>query len=239
MSTQYPKIISLVDSRAGATEEFRILRTNLQFMGIEKKINRIVVTSTQPGEGKTTISANLAVVTAQAGSKVLVIDCDLRRPALHQMFNEKLSPGVTSYFTSKDKDKVSAVIKKTAVENLDIVTTGTLPPNPSELLASGKMRMFIEEVSKGYDFVILDAPPSGPFADASMLSKMCDGVLYVCGSGEAKKEFVKKTIEGFKKIDANIVGVVVNKITKKTLSYNYGNYSYYHSYYRDDNESDK
>lgn len=235
MNVQYPKIISLTNPRAGATEEFRILRTNLQFMGIEKKINRIVVTSTQPGEGKTTISANLAVVKAQSGSKVLVIDGDLRRPAMHQMFNEKLSPGVTSYFTSQDKNNVSAVIKKTAVENLDIVTTGTLPPNPSELLASGKMRMFIEEVSKGYDFVIIDAPPSGPFADASMLSKMCDGVLYVCASGEAKKDFIKKTIEGFKKIDAKILGVVVNKITKKTLSYNYGNYSYYHSYYSDEN----
>jgi capsular exopolysaccharide synthesis family protein len=227
------KLVTITSPRAGATEEFRILRTNLQFMGVEKKIHRIVITSTQPGEGKTTVSANLGVVMAQAGSKVLIIDCDLRRPALHPYFNEKLTPGVTNYFTTQD-EPASKNIKKTEVEGLDIITSGAVPPNPSELLASSRMRMFLDEVSKGYDYVIVDSPPSGAFADAAMLSKLCDGVLYVCSSGDAKKDFIKKSVESFNKIDSKVLGVVVNKVSKKTMRYNYGYYSYYQSYYHND-----
>jgi capsular exopolysaccharide synthesis family protein len=231
------QLVTITSPRAGATEEFRILRTNLQFMGVEKKLNRLVITSTQPGEGKTTVSSNLGVVMAQAGSKVLIIDCDLRRPALHPYFNEKLTPGVTNYFTGENQ-VVTSYIKKTEVDGLDIITSGAVPPNPSELLASSRMKNFLDEVSRGYDYVIVDSPPSGAFADAAMLSKLCDGVLFVCSSGEAKKEYIKKAVESFRKIDSKVLGVVVNKVSKKTMRYNYGYYSYYQSYYHKETKDD-
>lgn len=237
-TSPYPGLISLTDPRAGATEEYRILRTNLQFMGIENKISKIVVTSTQPGEGKTTVSSNLGVVIAQAGKKVLIVDCDLRRPAIHPVFHEKLSPGLTNFFTQETND-ITSIVKKTKVPGLDIVTSGPLPPNPSELLASIRMKIFIDEASKQYDFVIIDSPPSGAFADASMLSKITDGVLYVCSSGHVKRDYIKRATDNFKKINAKILGIVVNKVSKKTLSYNYGYYAYYHSYYENQNLDDE
>jgi capsular exopolysaccharide synthesis family protein len=230
------KLVAITDTRSAATEEFRVLRTNLQFMGVEKKIRRLLVTSTQPGEGKTTVSANLGVVLSQAGSKVLIVDCDLRRPSLHTKFNEKLTPGVTNYFTGEDASP-SRYIKKTEVEGLHIITSGAVPPNPSELLASARMKNFLNEVENDYDYVIIDSPPAGGFADAAMLSKLCDGVLFICASGQAKKEHIKKTVDSFEKINSKVIGVVVNKISKKTLRYEYGYASYYQSYYHEDTKS--
>jgi capsular exopolysaccharide synthesis family protein len=227
--TSNPKIITMGDPRSPVAEQYRILRTNLQFMMVEGEVKTVVVTSTNHDEGKTTIAANLALVMAQAGSKVLLIDCDLRKPCVHKIFDKKANPGLTNYFAGDDKE-LSVIIQSTEIDSLSIITSGSIPPNPSEILSSSKMKAFLEEVSKDYNFVIIDSPPSGVFTDAAVISTMANGVIYICASGQVKRDHARKTIENFKKINARVLGVVLNKIPN-----NYAKHQYYYNY--SDNET--
>lgn len=218
-------IITHTDPKSPVSEAYRVLRTNIQYSSIDKKLCSIVITSSGPMEGKTTTIANLAVAFAQSGSKVLLIDADLRKPRIHKVFLVSNNTGLTDYLASqKNYDEY---IRQSSISNLDIMTCGTIPPNPSELLNSNLMKKFIEEAKKEYDIVLLDAPPVGNVTDASIISTYVDGTILVVKSGKVEIDAVKRARELLEKVNANIIGVVLNNLDKKAK----GNYYYYQNYY--------
>lgn len=219
-------IITHTDPKSPVSEAYRVLRTNIQYSSVDKPLKTIVVTSAGPMEGKTTTIANLAVTFAQAGSKVLLIDTDLRKPKVHKVFTLLNSRGLTNLLTSKDG--FVSFIRHDVVENLDILTSGTIPPNPSEVLNSNSMRDFLEKVKAEYDIILLDSPPVGSVTDASIISTYVDGTILVAKSGKVEIDAVKRAKETLEKVNANIIGVVLNNLDKKTLGNNYY-YQYYYS----------
>ncbi|NLX64745.1 MAG: CpsD/CapB family tyrosine-protein kinase [Clostridiaceae bacterium] len=226
-------IITHNNPKSPVSEAYRVLRTNIQFSGVDKPLKTILVTSAGPMEGKTTTIANLAVIFAQCGSKVLLIDTDLRRPMLHKVFMLLNEKGLTNLLTSQ-KDYVS-FIRHDVVNNLDVLTSGTIPPNPSELLSSNAMKSFIEKVKNNYDIILMDSPPVVSVTDASIISTYADATILVVKSGKTEIEAVKRAKELLEKINANIIGVVLNNIDKKAIGSNY--YPYY--YYSDDGKKKK
>lgn len=226
-------IITIKNPRSPIAESYRTLRTNIQFSSFDKKIQTLIVTSSGPGEGKSTTSSNLAVVMAQNGSKTILIDCDQRKPKLHKVFltsNQKgLSDLLVGNFTFED------AVQKTHIENLDILTSGTKPPNPSELLASEKMKNFIEDLRKKYDCIIIDTPPVIAVTDAQIVSRHADGCLLVVASSQAEREAAVKAKELLEKVDAKILGVVLNKLDVQEKGY----YGYYYTDYSDEGEVKK
>ena len=230
MSRQY--IITRENPKSPVAEAFRTLRTNIQFSSIDSAIKSIVITSSGPSEGKSTISVNTAATIAQADKKVLLIDCDLRKPKVHTFFKIRNGQGLTNILV-EDLDYKEAVCNIDDIENFHVLTAGPIPPNPSELLGSKKMKGFIEKVKDEYDMVILDAPPVGMVTDAAILSTIVDGTIFVCAVGEANIEATKVAKNLLDKVNANILGVVLNKVPVKGGGYykyhyyNYYNYEYY------------
>ncbi|EYE87668.1 hypothetical protein Q428_11955 [Fervidicella metallireducens AeB] len=218
-------LITYNSPKSPITEAYRTLRTNIQFSSFDEKVKVIVITSTGPGEGKSTTSSNLAVTMAQGGNKTLLIDCDLRKSMLHRKFNLSNEIGLTNLLV--DELNLDRVIQNTRVENLSILTAGTKPPNPAELLGSEKMSSFVQEMKKIYDYIIIDTPPVIMVTDAQILSQYADGVLLVVASGEAEKDAVLRSKELLQKVDAKILGVVLNKIDASSK----GRYNYYYQYY--------
>lgn len=225
-------IMAYENPKSPVAEAYRTLRTNIQFSCIDKKVKTIVVTSAGPGEGKSTVASNLAVSITQADKKVLFIDCDLRKPKIHTFFRMRNGEGLTNILV-KDLDYKEAINKINYIENFHVLTAGPIPPNPSELLGSKKMKGFIEKVKDEYDMVILDAPPVGMVTDAAILSTIVDGTIFVCAVGEANIEATKVAKNLLDKVNANILGVVLNKVPVKGGGYykyhyyNYYNYEYY------------
>ena len=216
-------IISYSDPKSPVSEAYRSIRTSIEFSNIDRNIKTIVVTSSMQGEGKSTTACNLAVSFANLGKKILLIDCDLRRPSIHKQFEITNTFGLTDIILNyKTSDRC---IQRIDLENLDIVTSGQIPPNPSEMLSSNKMRNIIEGFKESYDYIILDTPPVGIVTDAAVLASYCDGVVMVCASGEVDIEMAKIAKERLNKVNAKILGAVLNKmeIDKKT----YANYYYY------------
>lgn len=225
-------IITHSDPKSPISEAYRVLRTNIQYSSIDKPLKTIVVTSTGPMEGKTTTVANLAVCFAQMGSKVLLIDADLRKPRIHKVFWLSSETGLTNFLALHGDYKKH--IRSSNIPNLDILTSGAMPPNPSELLNSNAMKQFIKNVQDDYDIVLLDAPPVGSVTDASIISTYVDGTILVVSSGKVKYDALKHAKELLEKVNANIIGVVLNNIDKKSN----GNY-YYYSYYSDEDDKSK
>jgi len=219
------EIIAYTNPKSPVSEAYRVLRTNIQYSGFDKPIKTIVVTSSGPMEGKTTTIVNLAVTFAQAGSKVLLIDSDLRKPRIHKLMNLSNKIGLTNYLTRHDE--YENYIYTNVVQGLDVFTCGVIPPNPSELLSSNSMRQFIEEVKKVYDIILMDAPPVGSVTDASIISTYVDGTILVANSGRVQIEALLHAKELLQKVNANILGVVLNNLDKKAS----GNYYYYQYYY--------
>ena len=216
--------IAITGGRSAASEAYRTLRTNIQFMTLDNLTKSILVVGPHPGCGKTTTVVNLALALAQAGSSVLVVDTDLRRPKLHKIFNCKNFFGMTSLLIESDLN-LSAARHKTHIPNLDILPSGPIPPNPAELLASRKMQKVLKEFQARYDYVILDSPPMVSIADASILSRLADATLLVLGYGETTKEEAVKAHQQLQMAKANLIGVVLNGIPPH-LNY-YGYYGYY------------
>jgi succinoglycan biosynthesis transport protein ExoP len=208
--------------RAPITEAFRSLRTNIEFSAINKPIKTILVTSPEPGTGKTTIAANLAIIYAQKGRRVLLVDADLRQPHLHQAMNLPNRIGLTDLLL--ENQKIQSVCNQVEGINLvEVITTGSLPPNPAELLDSIKMTTILAELGKNKDLIIIDSPPS-VVADAQVLAAKVDAVLLVIQPGKTQKNGLKTTIEIFKRANAHVIGIVVNFISRERGDY----YSQYH-----------
>lgn len=218
------EMISIKNPKSQAAEAFRTLRTNIQFSSLDEDVRTIVVTSTQPNEGKSTVVSNLAVTMAQSGKKVLLIDCDLRKPTIHKKLGVSNQEGLTSIL-SKEKT-MEEVIKAANINNFYVLTSGPIPPNPAELLGSKKMKSFIEELHSYFDTILFDAPPVLAVTDAQILSTFCNGVVFVAGYGQAEKDAMVRGKESIEKVGGKILGVVINKVPQNSRSYYYYNYDY-------------
>lgn len=214
--------------RSPVSEAFRSLRANLEFASVDKPIRRILVTSAGPHEGKSTISTNLAAIIAQGGKKVFLMDADLRRPKVHRFLRLPNQFGLSDLF--RTAMPISAVAQKTEEhENLYVITSGSLPPNPAELLGSARMDTLLAEADKEADMIVLDSPPT-LVADAQVLSSKVDGVIIVIYPGHTHADAAMATLEQLKRAGAHLVGVVLNRIPRDRADY-YGGYRHYSPYY--------
>ena len=217
-------VISQASPMSPTSEAFRSLRTNVMFYNTEKKMKTILVTSAGTGSGKSLVSSNLAVVMASAGEKVTLVDVDLRRPSIHKYFKLPNDLGISNWFL----DKVltfKKLIHATKTDNLVIITSGDLPPNPAELFGSDRMDEILKSVQEKSDVIIMDAPPVLPVADALVLATKADGVLLVFQPGKTTIMAVRQAVRGLKRVNAHILGVVFNNVKTRGSLYNY--------YYRD------
>lgn len=213
--------------RSPVSEAFRSLRVNLEFAGVNHPLRTLLVTSTGPGEGKSTVAANLAAIISQADRSVVLVDADLRRPTVHRFFNLTNRVGLTDVF--RDRVDISSVIHAiNGDSNLSAITTGNLPPNPTELLASKKMDEILSALQETSATVILDSPPA-IVSDAQVLAAKVDGVLLVVQPGKTHKDELRATLEQLKRAGAHLVGVVFNRIPRNRHSY-YGGYKQFSPY---------
>lgn len=221
------ELITHVNPKSPVSEAFRTLRTNIQFSSLDKEIRVITVTSSEPAEGKSTVISNLGIAMAQAGQNVLIIDADLRKPTIHKVFKINNSLGFTSALV--ENVEIGSVINEIeGIDNLSVLTSGPIPPNPSELLNSKKCKNFIEELKDSFDIILLDAPPVGVVTDAAILSTIVDGIILVIGHGQVDIHSIQRTKELLEKVNAPILGTVLNRIPISKGKY--GGYKYY-SYY--------
>ena len=201
-----------------AAEAYRSLRTNIQYSSFDKKYQTLVVTSANPGEGKTTVAGNLALALAQGESKVLLVDCDMRRPSIHKTFKISNTYGISDLLVGNKK--LESVAHKYN-DNLTIVPSGKIPPNPAEMLGSKAMTAFLEEMKKHFDYIVLDTPPLQAVADAQILSTKVDGSLLVVRAGVTKKDAVHNAVSIINKVNGNIIGTVLNAADNSKDKYYY------------------
>ena len=204
-------LVTLTDPRSPASEAYRALRTNLSFYSLEQPVRTLVVTSPAAGEGKSTTVANLAVTMAQSGRRTILVDCDLRRPTLHEVFELAMTPGLTNLTL----DEVSETpLQQTAVENLWLLSSGTKPPNPADLLGAKRMDQIIADLAGRADIVLFDAPPVMAAADAAILGAKVDGILLVIQAGKTRRDHSERARELLEKARVRIVGVALTNAPK-------------------------
>jgi capsular exopolysaccharide synthesis family protein len=221
------------DVRSPIAEAYRHLRTSLLLSSAGTAPRTILVTSSQPSEGKTTTAINTAFMLAQTGAKVLIIDCDLRRPRLHAHFNIPNAHGLTNCLSGNASDVDAVIQDYVPLPNLKLLTSGPMPPNPAELLGSEEMRKLLNTLSEKFTHVIVDSPPAISFTDASILSTFVDGVILVVHGGRSSRAVVRRAKQQLLDIGAHIFGIVLNNVrVEKTQDYYYGGYyGYYKSSY--------
>lgn len=212
-------LIVLEDSKAYDAELYKLVRTNLDFLCSDMAYKKILFTSTQPSEGKTTTISNIAVSFALVGKKVLLIDCDLRKPRLHKVFGVSNDSGLTNYLV-KDTS-VTEVIKQTDIKGLYLMTSGPKPPNPNTLLMSNKLGPFLDEAEETFDIILVDAPPLLPVADSLTLTRVVDGVVMVVASKEAKKVDLINGVKSIDNLKKPLLGVVLTKVKVNGRQYYY------------------
>lgn len=217
-------------SRRHLSEAYRVLRTNVQFSTIDRPGQTLLVTSANPREGKSTTAANLALVTAQAGKKVVLVDSDLRRPSLHRFFGLSNGQGLTNLLLSPQSG-INGCAQRTRFENLSVVTSGPLPPNPSELLASRRLDAVFDGLRTQADVIIIDSPPTLAVADASILASKVDGTMLVVDSSKTRAQALRRTREALVKSKTHLLGAVLNKAKRRG-----GGYYYYYHYYTADGQ---
>lgn len=213
-------LITMEDPKSPISEQYRTIRTNVQFSFVDAPMRSLMVTSTGAGEGKSTTAANLAVVFAQQGKKVLLIDADLRKPTVHYTFRLNNYTGLTNVLTNSAPLLPSC--QETRVENLYVLTSGPIPPNPAELLSSKAMEQCIQQLYNEFDLLIFDTPPVLAVTDAQILAHQCDGTVLVIESGGTEIEAAVKAKELLEAANAKLLGVVLNK-----RKYRQGQYYYY------------
>lgn len=252
------KLIALTEPRSPITEAYRELRTNLQFSALDLPLKTILVTSASPGEGKSITAANLAIVMAQGGYSVLLVDADLRRPVLHKLFNLNNGRGLTTWLVGSEtrlnelpglgsgwmqnsgvlSEDLKTFSQTTRIAGLRVITSGGLPPNPSEVLGSERMRQFLNEAQHAFDVVIIDSPPCAAVTDPVVLSQVVDGVLLVLDAHSTVRQAARRASENLRNVNARLVGMVINRLDRSKGRYYY--YSrYYSSYYYSDSDQEQ
>lgn len=237
-------LITHAHAKSPVSEAYRTIRTNIQFSQIAgKRLKSIIITSSLPGEGKSTTISNLAVTIAQTGKNVVVVDCDMRNPTQHKILHLE-NKGLSNCIATGDS--IDSIIQGTTVPNLWLVASGPVPPNPSELLGSEKMMEFLENMNSRFDYVLVDAPPIIPVTDAAVLASKVDGVIMILASGAVAPAAAKEAKTRLEQAGAHIMGLVLNKVD---IGHHYGyghgyghgyGYGYgYDSYYEDKKQDDK
>ena len=216
-------LVTLTDSKSVAAEAYRTLRTNIQFSSYDQEVRVITVTSSRPAEGKSTVACNMAITFAENGKKVLLVDTDLRRPTVHKKFKLPNSLGIVNVIMNMEM--LDEVVHHNVIEGLDIITSGVIPPNPSELLGSRKFQRFVDEMRDQYDTIILDSPPLLAVTDAQVLTTLSDGTVVVAQHGVTKKDEISQAKDLLEKVKGNILGVVLSQIPPED-----NGYYYYYSY---------
>ena len=213
-------LITVADPGSPASEAYRTLRTNIHFASLDNPLKALLITSTDPGEGKSTTLANLAVTMAQAGNRVLVVDCDLRRPSLHRLFGLSNAAGLTTMMLEAHA-KEQPPVQASSVPGLSVLTSGPLPPNPSELLGSRRMADVLAQLRNEADIVLVDAPPIIAVSDAAILASKVDGVLLVVQANKTRRDLARKAKAALDKANANLLGVVLNNVKMDANMYRY------------------
>lgn len=219
MKSDADRLITLGDPRSAAAEAYRTLRTNIQFGSLDNPVRTLLVASAGPDEGKSTILCNLAVAIAQAGTRLTVVDCDLRRPSVHEIFNLSNDKGLTTALLDEKGEDLP--LQQTAVPNLTVLTAGPLPPNPTDLLGTQRMRRVIDTLSASAELVLFDSAPVGFVADAAVLASRVDGVVLVVSAGKTKREIANRAKGILEKANARILGVVLNNARLDSSLYKY------------------
>jgi non-specific protein-tyrosine kinase len=201
-------LVALRDPRSPAAEAYRTLRTNIQFSSLDKPLQTLLATSTVPDEGKSTTLANLAVTMAQAEQRVILVDCDLRRPTIHTLFNLPNDMGLTSMILANDDSMLP--LQQTGVPGLQVLTSGPQPPRPADILGSRRMEAIIERLRAEADVVLFDTPPLIAVSDAAVLATRVDGVLLVLKAHHTTRDHARHAREMLERGKANVVGVVLN-----------------------------
>jgi succinoglycan biosynthesis transport protein ExoP len=230
-------LVTLQDNRSPMAEAYRHLRTSLLFSSAGKPPQTILVTSSQPSEGKTTTAINTAITLSQAGAEVVIIDCDLRRPRLHSHFELENTTGLTNYL-SGDKNAENLLKSYPGLPNLKIMTSGPIPPNPAELLTSNEMKNLLNYLKGNFKHVVIDSPPAISFTDAAILATLVDGVVFVAMANKSSLHLMKRFKQRLAGIGARIYGVVINGIKPNSVEYGYYGYGYTYSYYETPDDDD-
>lgn len=218
------KKIMELDQKSPISEAYRTIRTNISFSDVDNEVQTILFTSTKQNEGKSTLTSNIAYSFSKLENcRVLLMDLDLRNPTVHKLFEVSNTYGIMDNL--KHDRPIEKCIHKIG-ENIHILPTGPIPPNPTEILSSKKIAKFLKDIKTEYDYIFVDAPPIGIVSDAAIISKNVDGVMYVIGESETDLSHAQLGIENLRKVDANIIGSVLNKYNMSQSSYAY--YGYYY-----------
>ncbi len=234
-------LITSNQPKSSFSEAFRTLRTNIQFSSVDKPVQTILITSSSPSEGKTTLASNLAVVMAQTGRRTVLVDADLRRPNVHKIFNLPNQRGLTNALV-QEAPQLDGDLRVVPIEHpstgsgqaLRVLTSGPIPPNPSEILGSHRMSSLLEALKKEADFIVIDSPPTLAVTDASVLASKVDGVILVADSGSTRRGLALKAKEQLEQVGAHILGVALNKLSARSGGEYY--YYYYNYYYYSDEQ---
>ncbi len=218
-------LVAFTKPKSAAAEAYRALRTNIQFASPDKPVHIVLATSTSPDDGKSTTIANLAITFASSGSPTVLVDADLRRPHLHQMFGLSNDAGLTTWVgevaRKENAASVPLPLQKTQVPNLMVLTSGPIPPNPAEILASQRMAELLTLLKSQAEYVLLDAPPIIAVTDAAVLSSRVDGVLLVINAGKTRRDLALKARDMLRQVNANLLGVVLNNARVDKSAYEY------------------
>ena len=211
-------LVTITDPRSPAAEAYRTLRTNLSFFSLDQPLHTLVVTSPAAGEGKSTAVANLAVTMAQSGRRTVLVDCDLRRPSLHELFGRPMAPGLTNLVL---EELTALPLQATEVDNLWLLTSGPTPPNPADFLGASRMDRVLAQLAEAADIVLFDAPPVVAAADAAILGAKVDGVLLVIQAGRTRRDQSERARELLEQAKVRIVGVALTNAPRESGSGEY------------------
>lgn len=215
-------LIAKLSPRSPVTEQYRTIRTNIQFSSVDETLSSILITSAGPSAGKSMTAANLAVVHAQQEKRTLLIDADMRKPTMHYMFQLGNLTGLSNVLVGETP--LEQAVETSGVDHLDVLSCGPIPPNPSELLASRRMKEVLEHANTLYDFIIIDTPPVLAVSDAKIIASIADGSLFIIRSGSTNIDEAERAIKSIQAADAKFLGAVLNDMPKSKENYYYYNY---------------